>query len=470
MNRSPLLPFLLLAAGCAPGVELASPATISSPAWQGAAAAPSVPLPAVAATVPAGLAEALASPELEALVARALGANADIAAAAARVAQARAQLGVARAEALPVVGASASLRETRTDDSGNSLFDFSTGTAGLDISWELDLFGRLAAGRRAARARFAAAAFDRDAVALAIEAETVRAFVQYAALADRIALVDRNIASARELERIIAVRRRHGVATRVDTGIAAVEVRQLEVERSRLVQARARTRNALAVLVGDEAPAFAPPAADLGALAVPEVSAVQPPELIVRRPDVRAAEARIAAAAGDVARARAAFFPQLRLSASAIGQAASLGGPVGATLAAGADLLAPIFDRARLNGELAFAGAAQRESVELYRGALLGALREAEDALTAAVESRARQILLAEILDEARVTARLARLQYVEGDADLQTLLDADRRLVAVEDALAVATQERLEAAVDLYRAMGGNARVRIAEARSISR
>ncbi|HWT11865.1 MAG TPA: TolC family protein, partial [Allosphingosinicella sp.] len=340
-----------------------------------------------------------------------------------------------------------------------SLFDFSTGTAGLDVSWEVDLFGRLAAGRRAARARFAAAGFDRDAVALAVEAETVRAFVEYAALADRIALLDRNVESARELERIIAVRRRLGVATRVDTGIASVEVRQLEVERSRLTQARARIRNALAVLTGDEAPSFVAPDTRLAAFTVPQVAVVQPPVLIVRRPDIRAAEARIAAASGDVGRARAAFMPQLRLSASAIGQAAAVGGPFGATLAAGAGLLAPIFDRGRLNGELAFAGAAQRESVENYRGALLNALREAEDALTAAAEARVRHGLLAEILAEARVTARLARLQYVEGDADLQTVLDAERRLVAVEDALAVATQERLEASIDLYRAMGGNPR-----------
>ncbi len=459
----PLLIFMLLAAGCAPHVELADPPAISSQRWRQAPAAPpaSLPAAAAAAAVPASLAEAMASPELAALVERALAANADIGAAAARIGQARAQLGIARAEALPVVTASAALTETRTDDSGNSLFDFSAGTAGLDVSWELDLFGRLAAGRRAARARFAAAAFDHEAVALTVEAETVRAFVQQAALADRIMLIDRNIQSARELERIIGVRRRHGVATRVDSGIAAVEVRQLEVERSRLVQARARTRNALAVLVGEEAPGFAPPGGEarLESFAFPRIAAVQPPELIVRRPDIRAAEARIAAASGDVGQARAAFFPRLRLSASALGQAAALGGPVGATLAAGADLLAPIFDRGRLNGELAFAGAAQRESVEAYRGALLNALREAEDALTAAVESRARHALLAEILTEARITARLARLQYMEGDADLQTVLDAERRLVAVEDALAIAAQERLEAAVDLYRAMGGNPR-----------
>lgn len=442
-------------AGCAPQVDLASTPAVQSTAWQGDRAAP--PPPAQAPAQPAALAATLGSGELQALVARALAANADLGVAGARMEQARAQLGIARAASLPIISASGGLSQTRTDDSGNSVFDFSNGVAGLDVSWEIDLFGRLAAGRRAARARYAAAAFDRDAVALAVEAETVRAFVQHSALGDRIRLIDRSIASARELERIVDVRRRHGAATRVDSGIAAVEARQLEVERSRLVQARGRVGNALAVLVGAEAPAFAAPQAALRSFALPIVAPAQPPALIVRRPDVRAAEARIAAAAGDVSRARAAFFPQLSLSASGLGQAASFGGPLGATLSIGAGLLAPIFDRGRLNGQLAVAGAVQRESVEAYRGVLLAGLREAQDALTAAVEARSRHALLDEIVEEARVTARLARVQYVEGEADLQTVLDAEQRLVAVEDALAVATQERLEASVDLYRAMGGN-------------
>ncbi|HEX8639617.1 MAG TPA: efflux transporter outer membrane subunit [Allosphingosinicella sp.] len=451
----------VLVAGCAPQVELASTPTVQSPQWRDSSVANLAPPPppVQAQGLPTSLAGAFRSPELAALIGRALAANADIGAAAARIAQARAQLGIARAAALPVVTASAGLSETRTDDSGNSLFDFSNGVAGLDVSWEIDLFGRLAAGRRAARARYAAAAFDRDAVALAVEAETARAFVQHAALGDRIRLLDRSIASARELERIIGVRRRLGVASRVETGIAAVEARQLEVERSRLIQARSRIGNALAVLAGAEAPVFTPPQASLAAFALPVPAISQPPELVVRRPDVRAAEARIAAASGDVRQARAAFFPQLSLSASGIGQAASLGGPLGATLAVGADLLAPIFDRGRLNGRLHLASAVQRESVETYRSALLNALREAQDALSATAEARTRHALLAEIVEEARETARLARIQYVEGEADLQTVLDAEQRLVAVEDALAMATQERLEAAIDLYRAMGGSPR-----------
>jgi multidrug efflux system outer membrane protein len=450
-----LVPALLAcAAGCAPRPELAVAPEILSTEWRAAPAAA-----AAETAVPGNLAEAFGSPALAALVARAMERNADLGAAAARVAQARAQLGLARAAALPVVGASAGLRTTRTDDSGQSLFDFSDGTAGLDISWEIDLFGRLKAGRRAARARAAAAVFDRDALALAVEADVARAFAQHAALGDRLALLDRNLASARELERIINVRRRHGAATGVDTGLQAIEVRQLEVERTRLVEARDRTRNALAILAGEEAPRFDLADAALAELTPAAIAPVQPALLLVRRPDLRAAEARIAAAEGDVAAARAAFLPRLRLGAGGLGQAAALGGPFGATLSIGADLLAPIFDRGRLKGELRYAGAAQRESVELYRGAILTALGEAEDALAAARHSAERAALLEQILTEARTTARLARLQYLEGEADLQTAVEADRLLIAVEDALAVAAQERLDAAIDLYRAMGGAAR-----------
>jgi outer membrane protein TolC len=125
-------------------------------------------------------------------------------------------------------------------------------------------------------------------------------------------------------------------------------------------------------------------------------------------------------------------------------------------ITAGLGLLAPIFDRARLRGNLDMASAVQVESVELYRKALLTALGEAEDALEAVERSRAREAMLDAIVSEAVITARLARLQYVEGAADLQWVLDAEQRLVQAEDARAIAQQERLEAAIDLYRALGG--------------
>jgi NodT family efflux transporter outer membrane factor (OMF) lipoprotein len=448
-TRSALLLSGCWLAGCAPQVQLANPQPVSSTQW-------SVPSPA--SGVPAQpLAVMMNAPELAALVARAHAANPDLGVAAARIEQARAQLREARAEALPVASASLGIGGSASGRGGTDAFDLRAGAVGLDISWEADLFGRLKAGRRAAAARIGAAALDRDALALALEGEVARAYVQHATLSHRLALLDRSLGSARELARIIDARVRHGATTRVESGIQALEVRQLEVERSRLEEAASRTRNALAVLVGEEAPRFGAPSVTLAALAIPAVAVVQPAELLTRRPDVRAAEARIAAAEGDVGQARAAFLPQLRLSAGGLAEAA-LGGPIGATLSIGADLLAPIFNRGRLRGQLDFASATQRESVERYRGVLLQALREAEDGLAGTEQSRRRADLLEDVIAQARDTARLARLQYVEGVADLQTVIEAEERLIAFEDALAVATQERLEAAIDLYRAMGGSA------------
>jgi outer membrane protein TolC len=269
--------------------------------------------------------------------------------------------------------------------------------------------------------------------------------------------LDRNVEQALDLERIIRARLNAGDATRVDLGLQTIQVRQLQTERLRLDQSLDRTRTALAVLIGEEAPRFQLSPASLDSLAPPTLSTVQPSALITRRPDIRAAEARIDAAGGDVQQARAAFFPRIRLTASALGQAASLSGPLSSTFAIGADLLAPIFNRGRLRANLELSAARQVESVELYRQVLLTSLAEVEDALTAVDRARAREILLIEVVEEARLTARLARLQYIEGEVDLQRLLDAEQRLVEAEDARAVALQERLEAAIDLFKAMGGN-------------
>ncbi|HEX8573763.1 MAG TPA: efflux transporter outer membrane subunit [Allosphingosinicella sp.] len=441
------------ASACAPTPRLQVAPEVLSTEWR---ARPSSLAAAPQFATPRNLGQALGSAQLEGLIGRALAANADLAIAAARIGQARAQLRLARAEMLPVVSASAGLAGSRAGGGGVKPFDFNEGYAGLDVAFEIDLFGRLKAGKRSARSRYAAAALDREALALAVEGEVARAFVQHSALSKRLGLLDRNIGQARELLRIIEVRRRLGEATRVDTGLQTIQLRQLEVERERLLEARSRTANALAVLAGEEAPLFAMPEADLDELQVPALAPAQPGDLLVRRPDIRAAEARIAAAEGDIDQARAAFLPRLRLSAGGVAESATLGGPLGSVITAGLGLLAPIFDRARLRSGLDMASAVQVESVESYRKTLLTALGEAENALEAVERSGARDSLLETIVAEAVATARLARLQYVEGAADLQWVLDAEQRLVQAEDSRAVARQERLEAAIDLYRALGG--------------
>jgi NodT family efflux transporter outer membrane factor (OMF) lipoprotein len=431
-----------------PKAELAAPAPLQARSWSGGDIAAPGQI--------RKLADAFGSPELAVYVQRAQAANPDLAAAMARVQRARAGLRAARAQAEPIVASSIGAGAYRRDEGSSSQSGLSGVSAGLNISWEADLFGRLAAGRTAERARVAAAMFDADAMAVALEGEIARAFVRHAVIGARLGLLDQNLATARELERIIGVRLRLGAATRVETGLLSTGVRQLEVERTRLAEAQRRTRNALAVLVGDEAPLFAAPLTELSELTIPAVATVQPSELLVRRADLQAAEARIAAASGDVEAARRAFLPRLRLSAAGLGEAALTGGPIAATAAIGADLLASIFGRGALHARLDQAAGSQQEIVALYRGLLIRALGEAEDALTGAEQSGRRVELLDQALEEARVTARLAQTQYLAGYADLQRVLEAQERLISFEDARLIASQERFEASIDLYRAMGG--------------
>ena len=446
-----LLPGACVAlSACAPALRLETAPPLASTEWS----APTVP---AVATEPRGnLGAAFGSETLAELIERGRRGSPEVGIAAARVDQARALLRVARAAMLPTVSLSAGLSGTRSSRAAVDPYDFSEGFGGVDVAYDLDLFGGAAAGRRANRERLGAALLDREALLIVIEAEIARAWLQRATLSDRIELVERNIVQAVELERIIRARLNAGDASRVDLGLQTIQVRQLQAEKVRLEQALGNTRTALAVLVGEEAPRFTSAPGALAALEIPAFDPGSPGELLVRRPDIRAAEARIAAAGGDVSQARAAFFPRLRLSASGLGQAASLGNPITSLLSIGADLLAPIFNRGRLRGEYALATAQQRESVELYRRTLLTALAEVEDAMSAVDRSAARERLILDMVEEARLTARLSRLQYIGGEADLRQVLDAEERLIAAEDARAIVLQQRLEAAVDMFRATGG--------------
>lgn len=434
--------------GCAPALQLQRQPQIEAISWSEELAGGEVP-----ADRRMGLGRALGSPELIDLIERALRRNPDLGIAAARVDQARARLRSARAASLPTVSLSAG--SELVSNRGAARSDQGDAFAGLDIAYDLDLFGGAAAASRASRDRIRAAEQDRRALAVLLEADVSRIFVERATLSRRIALLDRNIAKATELARVIAVRRDAGEATAVDVGRQNGQLLGLRAERVRLDLALVQTRSALAILCGEEAPLFRAEPADLDALAIPQFDSADPQILVGARPDVRAAEAGIAAAGGDVASARAAFYPRLPLSGGSFLQSAS-GGPLDALFSLGASLLAPIFNRGALRGDFEMATARQRESVELYRRTLLAALGETENARAAVTRAAQREQLIEQLAGEARRTAELTRLQYTEGMSDLRDTLDADERLIAAEEALALARQQRIDAAIDLFRATGG--------------
>jgi multidrug efflux system outer membrane protein len=445
---------LLAAAGCAPTPRLAVAPEILSRDWGvedgSRSQSSSVSLPRSAFW------HSFGSRDLERLIAAALADNPGLDAVRARVDRARAETRIADASRYPTIESSFNAEGAHNQNQASPVYTYNGVSVGLDVSYDVDLFGANTATRRASRARYAGLRFDAEAAALVLQADVARVFVQLAVTEERIALADRQYAAAKDVQRIVAIRVNAGSGDDTEAARQMVEVEQVFAFRTTLVEQRRHLLTALALLVGGEAPSFAVPPIALASLLVPTVDPGAPTMLIVRRPDIRAAEARIAAARGDVDAARRAFLPSFKLSASGLASAVGFLGPIGLTTSAGAALLAPIFEGGRLRGQLETASAGQRESVALYRQTLLGALGEMTDALASTRLADEREASLQRALIATRRNVRTAEVRYREGEADLAVLIGAQRDVYAAEDARTLATQDRFVAAIDLFRATGG--------------
>ena len=442
--------FALACAGCAPSAHVIQPQPLESTRWSHAAD----DLPDSEMAAPANLAALLQSSDLAALTAAALKNNPDIAIASARIERSSALLGEARLAALPSLSASAGASQKL--GLGGGAIDFRSAFASLHILIDIDPFGRIGGAKSAALARSRAADIQRELIQLAVETNVARVWVTRAALARRIQILDQAIGRAGELERVVHARYDAGAATRVDVGQQSIRVNNMRRDRSQLLEALDKTRTALATLCGAEAPKFEASPADIASFALPRLIPPAPGTLLAARPDVRASEALIAAANGDVRAARAAFYPSLSFSSQGL-LAWATGGLLTTSVTLGASVLAPIFDRGRLNSNLRVAAADQVVAVEQYRQTVLNALTEVEDITTTIGAARDRALLIHQIVKEARLTARLARTQYIEGEEGLWTEIDAEQLLGDAESAEVLSLEERLLAQIALYQAMGGH-------------
>ena len=419
-----ILVAVLACASCAPAAQLAAVHPVESAQWSDAATVPSDKQ-----VVPADLASLLGSRELSSLTAAALIHNPDIAIAAAGIDRATALLSAARKAALPAVSVSSGA--SRGFSRHGTSLDLGSAYASLDVTWNLDPFGRIGGAKSAALARTQAAEIQHELVALTVETSVAQAWVLRASVARRIEILDQIISRAAELERVVRVRYQAGAATRVDLGQQSMRVMNLRRDRTELVEALDQTRTALAVLCGIEAPTFAAAPADVALFVLPELVPPAPGILLAARPDVRAREAIIAARKGDVRAARAAFFPSIDVSAQGLLTNVS-GGLLTKSVTLGASVLAPIFDRGQLRSNLKVTEADQAIAVEDYRAAVLGALSEIENLQGTMAAARERAALIGTTIEEARLTARLAHAQYIEGQEDLWTQIDAEQLLQVV--------------------------------------
>lgn len=442
---------LLILAGCAITEPSSRPDYALPTDWREAA-------DPTTAAIDAEWWRAFDAPALDTLVRDARGNNPGLAIATERVVQAELQLRSTGASRLPGVslGANTSERSSRPD--GASTTSAEATSASLSISWEVDLWGRLAAGVDAASASLAATRFDLDGVRLSLDANVASTWFEALAVAERLAIARENLEIAERLLALVEVRYRNGAASALDVSRQRTTVLSQRATITPLEVQLRQTRSALALLAGRFPQDFVSPEGTLEALSVPVVAAGLPSDLLVRRPDIAAAEARLGAADANVAAARAALLPSVQLTGSGgLASAAllSLVDPTRSTSIAAA-LAQTLFDGGRLRAQVDTARSRQRELIETYRQNVLTALKEVEDALGNVARASELEQSQRAIREEAQRSLRLSELRYREGADDLAAVLDAQRTLFQTQDQLAQQRLARLIAATDLYKALGG--------------
>ena len=401
---------------------------------------------------------AFGSAELQGLVAQALAGSPDLAIAMERVRQAEAQVRISGASLFPTLdlGFGSSTRQTN-DSRGSSRTEASS--AQLSVSYELDLWGRNRSGVRAAESSRNATTFDRDTVRLTLVSGVATGYFDVLSLRSRIAVARENLAIGERVLAVVSSRARNGAASGLDVSRQEAAVLSQRAALLPLEQQERQTVTALALLTGQVPQGFDVKATGFADLSVPAIDPGLPSQLLVRRPDLASAEARLASGNANVAAARAALLPSISLTGSA-GIASSaliaLTGGTTTALSLGLSLLQPIFDGGRLRGQVSVSQSQERELVESYRKAILTAFGEVEDALVAANRQAQQEALQLQVQVQAREALRLSEIRYREGVDDLLSVLDAQRTLFSAEDQLAQIRQNRLASAVDLYKALGG--------------
>lgn len=405
------------------------------------------------------------SRELDRLMAQAQERNLDIAAAFAQLEQAEAQARASGAALWPSVEASGGASRSRssgtmtpgvvTRTQGRNAFD-----ATLSASYVIDVWGRNRDQLQAAIATASASAYQIETVRVATQAALVNAYLTLAANRERARVAQENLRNA---ERVLGVyRARVAAGTASDLEIAQ-QTTLIETQRASLPQLRQAAEQArvqIALLTAEPAQAVKLAAPGVTALRVPALGAGAPAALLTRRPDIRAAEERLAAADADVSAARKALLPQVQLTAQGglqTGVLSKLLRPESALYSLAAGLTQPIFDGGQLRAGLALSQAQRRELLETYRKAVVSALTDVETALIAARESAAREVGQARALASARRAFALSEERLRAGTIDLATLLSAQQSLFQAQDALVLARFARLQAAAQLAQALGGD-------------
>jgi outer membrane protein, multidrug efflux system len=389
--------------------------------------------------------------------------NANLAAAAARYAQASALVGRTRADLFPELDIGGNVQRDRV--SGNrplaapdSPAKYNERQVGASLSYELDLFGRIRNSVKASEASAQASESDLAGVRLGLQAQLAAAYFDLRGLDARIVLLRQTVAAYQRAFDLTDTRHSGGIASGIDVSRAQSQLSGAKAELEAVAIDRARDEHAIAVLIGESPSTFTLPIAD-GELAPPAIPASLPSTLLERRPDIAAAERRVAAANAQIGVARAAVFPNVTLGAQGGYQTvrgALLGasnsfwalGPLSAAMA--------IFDGGARRANVRISRAQYDEAAANYRETVLTAFREVEDDLAAGQHLIDQERNQRDAVAAAEKTRDLALTRYRDGAADYLEVTIAQTAALDAERALLDLRARQLGVATDTVRALGG--------------
>lgn len=394
-------------------------------------------------------------------ITRALKNSPDIRVAAARVRAARAQLVISRSDYFPKIDAAGDFSRTKTGKDANGPGYTNMYRAGLDASWEIDIFGGTRRAAEAARADLESEIANLQDVWISMAAETALTYIDARTYQKRIGVAENNLKAQQETLEILVSRYRAGLTDELAVSQARYN---LESTRSVIPLLKAgfeSSLNALAVLLGQQpgsmhsrfenrTPVPIPPAGDIAGIDA---------DILRRRPDIRSAERRLAAESARIGEATAMLYPKFSLSGFFGTQAVHSGELFTAGAGAGSILpgvVWPVFHAGELKNRIRAQTAVKDQYLAAYEKTVLSAVAEVRDALSGYIQEARRMTSLDQAVTAAETAVAIARDQYKNGLIDFNNVLDAQRSLFSLEDNLAVSRGTLSGNMVRVYKSLGG--------------
>jgi multidrug efflux system outer membrane protein len=406
------------------------------------------------------------SKELTGLMKDAQIANLDIAVAIAQIVQADAQVGISGAPLLPSLTGTATAERVREPastfvgaGSGGSAVTFSQFSLGLTASYMVDFWGKNRATLYAAEESATVARYNREVVTLTTIVTVANTYFQVLAAQDQLRVARRDLAAALRILELIKKQFAGGTASQLDLSQQEALVATQRASIPPLEVTLRQNIAALALLVARAPANFNVKGGTTTQIVVPRVTAGMPSELLYQRPDIRQAEAQLASSNFSVEAARAAFFPQIQLTAQTGVQSAALAslfGPGAWFYTLSSALTQPLFDGFLLEGQLKLAKGVQLQFLQAYRKAVLSAFVDVENALVALAKFTVQEKLQTDVVTASRKAFEVSEAQFRGGTVNLLTVLQTQQTLFTAENTLVLVRLSKLLAASSLFQALGG--------------